>query len=51
MFVLYACCDKSGESNIRLISGGPLDAFYRSAVYIPDNIVWSVWIVPGAITE
>lgn len=51
MFVLYACCNKRGESSIKVIPVGPLDAFYRNAEYIPDDIAWSVWIVPGTITE
>jgi hypothetical protein len=51
MFVLYACCDAELESSIKVISGDLLDPFYRNTAYIPNDIEWSVWIVPGTITE
>ena len=50
MFILYACCDSSGESSIKVISGGGPRVLPKRA-YIPDDIAWSVWIVPGAVME
>jgi hypothetical protein len=51
MFVYYACCDAEFEYSIKVIAGDLLDAFYRNAPSMPKDIVWSIWVVPGTITE